>query len=627
MAERYFLAVDLGTSRVGAATARIATDGTITSAAFPLGRRGDSVATVVFVAEDGDLLFGDAAERRGVTQPERLIREFKRNVGDEVPAVVGEQAIPTEQLYAKTVAGVIDAVTQREGAAPEGVILTHPATWGPHRLGLISSALAALDIRDVDFITEPEAAARHYEASRRLQPGEILAVYDLGGGTFDCVVLRKTETSFELVGEPMGLDNLGGADFDDAVVRHVLRSAEVSSDALDDSSADARVALSQLRRECVDAKEALSFDSDVVIPVLLQAGRSSVRLTRAEFEDMIDPFVGQTIDLLEGALDAAGVEPEQLESVLLIGGSSRIPLVTQRLSERLDRPIAIDADPKAAIALGAAHTALIRAMDAELEAPGALVLYQGASGGELELAGAAGSPALVAPVSRVAAPTKPGIRHTVAVSAAAVLVAGAIVFASTVTLGNGGSFLSLSDWETAPAPEATEAAAAGAAAAEAPNTPAAPPGAGTAPEESSGSKGTASPRKKLNPKAPASNTATSPTTKTTTTTTTTEGTTTTRPNSSSTPAPGPTTSTQPGPEPTTQPTTQPDPGPTTQPDPGTTTQPDPGSTTQPDPGPTTQPDPVPDPGPTTPPVEPDPVQTPVELQPTPDPSPTVEIVP
>ena len=276
MAEQYFLAVDVGTSRVAAATARIAPDGSVTTTAFPLGRRSDTVATVVFVADDGDLLFGDVAERRGLMEPERMVREFKRSVGDEVPVIVGDHSIPTEHIYARTVAGVIDAVTEREGAAPEGVILTHPAMWGAHRLGLVTSALSELGIHDVEFMTEPEAAARHYEATRSLDPGEILAVYDLGGGTFDCVVLRKTETSFETVGEPVGLDNLGGADFDDAVVRHVLRAAEVSPEALDDSSADARVALSQLRRECVDAKEALSFDSDVVIPVLLPAGRSSV---------------------------------------------------------------------------------------------------------------------------------------------------------------------------------------------------------------------------------------------------------------------------------------------------------------------------------------------------------------
>ncbi|MDQ7878416.1 Hsp70 family protein [Microbacterium sp. QXD-8] len=583
---------------------------------------------MVFVAEDGDLLFGDAAERRGVGAPERLIREFKRSIGDDVPLVVGDQSIPAEQLYARTVAGVIDAVTEREGGEPAGVIITHPAMWGPHRVGTISSALAALGIRDVEFITEPEAAARHYEASRVLEPGETLAVYDLGGGTFDCVLLRKTETSFELLGEPMGLDNLGGADFDDAVVRHVLRSAEVSPEALDDSSADARVALSQLRRECVDAKEALSFDSDVVVPVLLPAGRSSVRLTRAEFEDMIDPYVTQTVDVLEDALEAADVEPEQLESVLLIGGSSRIPLVTQRISERLDRPTAIDADPKASIALGAAYTALIRAMDREIAAPGELVVYEGVSAGGLELAVPAAA-GLAAPVAPVAASSAHGARHYIAISAAAALVAAAIVFGSTMTLGNGsGTFLSLSGWDpAAPAPAEVEAEAA---AQVEPAADANPPETATAPEADTGSGGTVNPKAgkpKSRSDAPTSKAGPDRTTTTTTTATTKEGTSTqpaagssgTTPTSSGDDTPGQTTQPQP------DPTTQPEPEPTTQPEP----EPEPEPTTQPEPEPEQEPEPQPEPEPetTTPPADPAPEPVPADLQPAPETSPAPEIVP
>ena len=440
MAEHYFLAVDVGTSRVGAATARVAADGSITAAVFALGRRSDSVVSAVFVGDDGDLLFGDSAERRGVAQPERLVREFKRSIGDEVPLVVGGRSFRPEEFYALTVAEAVRTVTEREGAEPAGVILSHPATWGPHRIGLVRSALEAVGLDEVDFITEPEAAARHYDASRALGVGETLAVYDLGGGTFDCVVLRKTETSFAAIGEPVGLDNVGGADFDDAVFRHVLRSAEVSAEVLDDSDADARVALAQVRRECVEAKEALSFDSDAVVPVMLPAAHRSVRLTRAEFEGMIDPFVAQTTDALEDALERNGIHPDELEAVLLIGGSSRIPLITQRLSEQLDRPIAIDADPKSSVALGAAHTVLVRAFNAQIETSDALVLFDGSTDVELASATEIAAPA----PAGVAQKTPPSVRHTVAVSAGALLVAAAIVFGSTLSAGQAGSAAPLS---------------------------------------------------------------------------------------------------------------------------------------------------------------------------------------
>ena len=106
----FLLAIDLGTSRIAAATARVAADGSILTAPFALGRKSDSIATVVFVGDDGDLAFGDVAERRGVAQPERLIREFKRSIGDEVPLMVGGRALRAEYLYAQTIAEVIRIV-------------------------------------------------------------------------------------------------------------------------------------------------------------------------------------------------------------------------------------------------------------------------------------------------------------------------------------------------------------------------------------------------------------------------------------------------------------------------------------------------------------------------------------
>ncbi|WP_438353747.1 Hsp70 family protein [Microbacterium sp. CJ88] len=448
MAEPYFLAVDVGTSRTGAATARFASDGSIVAATFALGRRGDTVATVAFAGDDGELLFGDAAERRGILQPERLVREFKRSIGDDVPIVVGGRSVPPEHLFARTVADVVATVSAQEGSAPAGMILTHPAAWGAHRIGRVTAALAAVGIPEVALITEPEAAAREYEASRSLSDDETLAVYDLGGGTFDCVLLRREEGAFALRGEPAGLDDLGGADFDDAVLRHVLRAAQVSPEALADPSSDARVAMSQLRRECVDAKEALSFDADVVVPVLVDATRSSVRLTRAEFEDMIDAPLGRSMDALEDALECSGLEPADLAAVLLIGGSSRIPLVAQRLSERFDLPVAIDADPKASISLGAARTALVRATALSIGAPG----HPFESDDVLE-----GMPEAPEPLhleKAAASSPGPGVRYTIALSVAAVIVAAGIVFGSTMTAGSEGTFVPAAEVIT-PAPRTT----------------------------------------------------------------------------------------------------------------------------------------------------------------------------
>ncbi|WP_322409840.1 Hsp70 family protein [Microbacterium invictum] len=630
----YFLGIDVGTTRIAAATARTAPDGSIVAAPFPLGRRNDSAATVVFVADDGELLIGDAAERRGITQPDRLVREFKRSIGDDVPVVAGGRSIPAEKLWAHTVSAVVDAVVEREGSRPAAVMLTHPTAWGPHRIGLILSALDKLGVKDVHLITEPEAAARHYESGRTMEPGQALAVYDLGGGTFDSVVLRKSaDGSFAPVGIPVGIDNLGGADFDDAVFRHVLRSSGVAETDLDDTDPDIRLALAQLRRECVEAKEALSFDSDVTVPVLLPSGATSVRLTRQEFEEMIDGSIERTIDTLEDGLDSAGLEPDALESILLIGGSSRIPLVAERLSERLDRPIAIDADPKSSIALGAAR-ALVPVTADESVATLALVPVGAAAAGALATTDAAAAATTDLAVFDPAGPAErkaarrwyQRVPAVAAAGAGALVIATGLVFASAGGLGAGtfdaaASTENLREWvdvELTPSPAAADELQTSdpIAAAQEPAAPQArqdrsstenKPKATNARKQAAERNAAVRPPEQPKPAAsqsatsgkPSSSQPTQPSGGGTGSNTPAPGTSTPAPGTS-TPAPDPTTTT-PAPDPT---TTTPAPDPTTTtpaPDPTTTTPaPDP-TTTTPAPDPTTT---TPAPDPTTPASEP-----------------------
>lgn len=359
MATPYYLAIDVGTSRTAAATARSTPDGALLAVPLPLGRNADSTPTTVFISDSG-LLFGDAAERRGTAQPERLVREFKRRIGDDVPIVAGDRRFSPQDLYALVVGWVIGTAVEREGQHPAGIAVSVPVTWGEYRTQLVQDAIGRLGWSDVQVITEPEAAARHYEATHPLDAGRALAVYDFGGGTFDTVILQKAaDGRVDFVGSPVGIPDLGGADFDDIVLRHTVRAAGIPASALAGAQTDAgtRMALASLRRECVDAKESLSFDGEAVVPVLVGDGHGAVRLTRAEFEDMIEPEIERTVEVLEIALEQSGLTADDLDAILLTGGTSRIPRVAQLLSERFDRPIAVDADPKAIIALGAARTA------------------------------------------------------------------------------------------------------------------------------------------------------------------------------------------------------------------------------------------------------------------------------
>jgi molecular chaperone DnaK len=355
----YLLGVDVGTSFTAAAVARLRAGEPPARSVLKLGQRSDSVPSVIFFGDEEQVLVGESAERRGLERPDRLVREFKRRVGDEVPIVVGNLHVAPHDILATMVRWVVDRAEEREGEAPAAVILTHPAGWGEYKKALLREALAGVGLAGVDLISEPAAAALHYATQERVDAGSVIAVYDLGGGTFDIALLRKNDSdSFDSLGHPEGLERLGGADFDEAVFRHVVASSGGVFSSIDVDDSSVLVALNRLRRECVEAKEALSFDSEATIPVLLPGAQRHVRLVRSEFELMIEDDLRETISTVVHATKAAGVEPEDLSSILLIGGSSRIPLVAELLSAELGRPIAIDADPKTSIALGAAFSAV-----------------------------------------------------------------------------------------------------------------------------------------------------------------------------------------------------------------------------------------------------------------------------
>src|SRR5690606_1853545 len=221
----------------------------------------------------------------------------------------------------------------------------------------------------VSFTTEPEASAVFYAHQERIAPGAVVAVYDLGGGTFDAAVLRKTATGFELLGEPEGIERLGGIDFDAAVFAHVRTALGGKLDELDPEDPAVVAAVARLREECVTAKEALSSDTDASVPVLLPAVATEVRITRAEFEAMIRPALQGSIDALRRALRSAQVTADQVSWGRLVGGAPRIPLVAQLVGAEIARPVAVDAPPKHAIALGAAWLASGVASDPAPESP------------------------------------------------------------------------------------------------------------------------------------------------------------------------------------------------------------------------------------------------------------------
>ena len=258
----YRLGVDLGTTFTAAAV----DDGSGPSM-LGLGNRALTVPSVVFLASDGTFHFGEAADRRAASEPTRAAREFKRRIGDTVPILLAGQPYSPQALSAKLLSWVVSVAAERQGGPPEEVVVTYPANWGGYKRELLDQLVSLADVPRALTCTEPEAAATQYASRARLAAGDRVAVYDLGGGTFDVCVLEKQDPGFRIVGSPDGVEHLGGIDFDEAVFQHVLGLLPGQVADLDPDDPDVTQGVARLRRECVEAKEALSSDIETTIPV------------------------------------------------------------------------------------------------------------------------------------------------------------------------------------------------------------------------------------------------------------------------------------------------------------------------------------------------------------------------
>jgi actin-like ATPase involved in cell morphogenesis len=362
----YGLGIDFGTTYCAAAISTPRGTEICT-----LGTRAATIPSVVFVRGPGDVLVGDAAERRSLEEPGRAASGFKRRLGDPTPLVLGGSPYGAETLTAHVLSAIVAQVTQQQGGPPSSIVLTHPAPFGPYKIDLLRLAAQQADIGPVTFVTEPEAAAVHYATLERIDVGHVVAVYDFGGGTFDAALLRRTPEGFTGVGHPEGLERVGGIDLDHAVLQHVIDALGLEPNDIVREHPEAAAALARLRDDCRTAKEALSSDADVTIPVSLPGLMTQVRLTRVEFEAMIRPRILDTIDALQRAVRSAGLEMGDVARILLVGGTSRIPLVREMVHDVTGRPATVDVHPKHSVAQGAAALAAARAGVRPLPPPAA----------------------------------------------------------------------------------------------------------------------------------------------------------------------------------------------------------------------------------------------------------------
>ncbi|HEX6339985.1 Hsp70 family protein [Umezawaea sp.] len=319
-----------------------------------------AMPSAVFCEEDGTLVVGRDAERRARLDPSRFEPNPKRRVDDGVLRL-GGSVVPVSDALAAVLGRVLEETErQLNGAALDEVRLTHPAQWGPTRRNvLMSAALLAGVTAEIVLVPEPVAAAAHFAAvlDRNFSIGQALAVYDLGAGTFDVAIVGVTQKGFEVLAED-GVPDLGGLDVDQALLEHIGRQVSHGDPGhwqrlmRPESTADRRT-----RRTLLDdvrsAKEALSRHQRTEVP--MPAPFADVVVTRSDMEALVRPRLLRSAELLASTIRSTGMAPEQLAGIYLVGGSSRIPLVSTMITEQVRvAPTSLD-QPETAVALGAHH--------------------------------------------------------------------------------------------------------------------------------------------------------------------------------------------------------------------------------------------------------------------------------
>ncbi|MCE7011903.1 Hsp70 family protein [Kibdelosporangium philippinense] len=346
----YVLGIDVGTCRTAAALCRYngSAGGRQNGSTWgdpesvQLGERTATAPTVVYFAADGTVVVGDAADRNAASDPANAARDFARRIGDEVPLMVGREVCTAETLAAVLITWTVNEVSTAEGEPPEHVVVTHPAGWGNHRRRLLHRALRQTNLDNVTLLPEPVAISENHAATEDVQPGDALGVYDLGATGLAIAVVRRSQIgTFDVLNSAESVDSNGGYSFDDVVFEYVRNR----SGGIDPADPDAWTKLGRMRQECVAAKEFLSASTEATV-------REAV-LTRAEFEEMIRTSVQAGIEELLRIIGQA----TEVKTVVVTGGSARIPLVSELVKAEVPGRTVIAAEPELACARGAAIVA------------------------------------------------------------------------------------------------------------------------------------------------------------------------------------------------------------------------------------------------------------------------------
>ncbi|NJC69006.1 Hsp70 family protein [Planosporangium thailandense] len=352
----YVLGIDIGDTCTAAAICRHVGPSWSAPEVVALGAHSSVVPSALYVSATGSLTVGDPGRDGPLVDGGRITRGFMRRIGDETPLVVAGESCTPQTLAAVLAMWVVEQAVAREGADPEHLVVTHPPSWGTYRKQLLHEALWEIGLTGVTLLAGPVTAAENH--SFHGFAGRTLAVYALGGNSVTSSVVRRTQPAgFEVVACQEAVEPLGGVDFDEMLTDQLVAvlAEQLGAAQLDDPRV--RLALFGLRNECRRAKERLSTSMETEISVHLPQGPVRLPVTRAAFEELIRPALRPTVDRLDRTIRSCGLRPDQVDGVLLVGGSARIPLVADLVSAHFPGQVTVAADPQVAVAAGAALAA------------------------------------------------------------------------------------------------------------------------------------------------------------------------------------------------------------------------------------------------------------------------------
>jgi molecular chaperone DnaK len=328
-------------------------------------REGETITPSVVLFQ-GDLpLIGTMAKRSAVMAPEDVVQFVKRQMGDPVWRFMTSSGV---EYTAEQVSGVILKRLKEDAELALGrpcldSVITVPAYFDDARRRATTDAGTIAGFNVLRVLNEPTAAALAYGLDE-MQAGTCL-VYDLGGGTFDVTVMRIADGVFDVL-STTGDRNLGGFDFDNALMRWVNQQVldQGGPNLLDDDRLDA-----DLRDKCEMAKRMLSTTHQARVFMSASGRNFQIQVTREQFESLTAELLQRTHDMMDEALDDARLSYADIDRVLLVGGSTRMPMVGELVARVSGKQPELSVNPDEVVALGAAIQADIVAAESHGQAP------------------------------------------------------------------------------------------------------------------------------------------------------------------------------------------------------------------------------------------------------------------